>query len=118
MKYLRSTISGCEDIGIRKSEFVAKTQFLWQALHDNKFKTILEDLLILKYCKKNFSYLCLNNPQCKPESSGIGRRLLDSSYHVKKSNEHETQNCAAVNTDPFHLINYYSKTICFVTTLN
>ena len=28
MKYLRSTTLGCEDIGITKSEFVAKTQFL------------------------------------------------------------------------------------------
>ena len=27
MKYLRSTTLGCKDIGIRKSEFVAKTQF-------------------------------------------------------------------------------------------
>jgi len=29
LKYLRSTTLGCKDIGIRKSEFVAKTQFLW-----------------------------------------------------------------------------------------
>ena len=29
MKYLRSTIFGCEDMGIRKFAFVAKTQFLF-----------------------------------------------------------------------------------------
>ena len=30
MKYLRSiTALGCKDIGIRKSDFVANTQFLW-----------------------------------------------------------------------------------------
>ena len=28
LKYQRSTNSGCKDIGIRKSEFLAKTQFL------------------------------------------------------------------------------------------
>ena len=28
LKYLRSTTLGCKDIGIRKSEFVPKTQFL------------------------------------------------------------------------------------------
>ena len=28
-KYQRRTPSGCKDIGIRKFEFVAKTQFLW-----------------------------------------------------------------------------------------
>ena len=28
LKYLRSTTFGCRDIGIRKSEFVSKTQFL------------------------------------------------------------------------------------------
>ena len=27
LKYLRSTTSGCKDMGPRKSEFVAKTQF-------------------------------------------------------------------------------------------
>ena len=30
MKYLRSTTLGCKDIGIKKSEFVAKTQYLSQ----------------------------------------------------------------------------------------
>jgi len=29
MKYLRFKLSGCKDIGIRKFEFVAKTQFLY-----------------------------------------------------------------------------------------
>ena len=32
LKYLRSAIFGSKDIGIRKSEFVAKTQFLWKLL--------------------------------------------------------------------------------------
>ena len=30
MKFLRSTTLGCKEIHIRKSEFVAKTQFLWE----------------------------------------------------------------------------------------
>ena len=30
MKYEKFTQSGCKDIGIRKSELVAKTQFLYQ----------------------------------------------------------------------------------------
>ena len=29
LKYLRSMALGCKDIGIRKFEFVAKTQILW-----------------------------------------------------------------------------------------
>jgi len=32
LKYLTSTTMGCRDIGIRKSEFVSKTQFLYAAL--------------------------------------------------------------------------------------
>jgi len=28
LKYLKSTLLGCKDIGIRKLEFVAKTQFV------------------------------------------------------------------------------------------
>ena len=31
LKYLKSTTLGCKDIGIRKSEFVAKTQFILMA---------------------------------------------------------------------------------------
>ena len=31
LKYLRSTTVGCKDIRIIKSEFVAKTQFLWHS---------------------------------------------------------------------------------------
>ena len=31
-KYIRFTSSGCKDIGIRKLEFVTKTQFLWSSL--------------------------------------------------------------------------------------
>ena len=33
MKYLRSPTLGCKDIGIRKSEFVVKTQFLFRPSH-------------------------------------------------------------------------------------
>ena len=32
MKYQKVTSSGCQDIGIRKFEFVAKTQFLWKLI--------------------------------------------------------------------------------------
>ena len=37
MKYLSSTTFGCKDIGIRKSEFVAKTQFLYAKFCRNSF---------------------------------------------------------------------------------
>ena len=29
--------------------------------------------------------------QCEPENSGLGRRILDSSYDFKKFNEHDAQ---------------------------
>ena len=46
LKYLRSSTLGCNDIEIRKSEFVAKTQFLC------KFSFFLSNLsLILKLAK-------------------------------------------------------------------
>ena len=46
LKYLRSTIFGCcKDKGIRKFEFVAKTQFLWTKLF---FHTMRKRLIYLK----------------------------------------------------------------------
>ena len=36
-KYLRSSISGSKDIGVRKSEFVAKTQILWIDIDYRKY---------------------------------------------------------------------------------
>ena len=33
LKYQRFTSSGCKDIGVTKTEFVAKTQFLYQLLY-------------------------------------------------------------------------------------
>ena len=42
----------------------------------------------------------------------IGRRQFDSSYDIKQSNEHRTQNCA-VHSDPFQ-----RETICFIKTIN
>ena len=35
LKYLRSTTLGCRDIWFRKSEFVSKTQFLYQDFENN-----------------------------------------------------------------------------------
>ena len=35
LKYQRVTPSGCKDIGIRKFEFVVKTQFHWQGKKKN-----------------------------------------------------------------------------------
>ena len=32
LKYQRSTTSDCKDTGIRKSDFVAKTQFLYETI--------------------------------------------------------------------------------------
>ena len=40
LKYLRSTALGCKDIGIRKSEFVAKTQILYQVLQMKYIKVL------------------------------------------------------------------------------
>ena len=37
LKYQRVTPSGCEAIGVRKCEFVAKTQFLWEILQSKGF---------------------------------------------------------------------------------
>ena len=43
LKYQRPTPSGCKDIGIRKFEFVAKTQFLlWIALELAWFKNLIK----------------------------------------------------------------------------
>ena len=44
LKYQRFTPSGCKDIGIRKSEFVTKTQFLYQLNKEGmvvRFKRII-----------------------------------------------------------------------------
>ena len=46
--------------------------------------------------------------QWEPENSGIGRRLLDSKYDFKKSNEHETQHICSVNR-PISLIKWLNK---------
>ena len=46
MKYLRSPPLKCKDIGIRKSEFVTKTQFLWE------FTKILQKFLENPYVRK------------------------------------------------------------------
>ena len=48
LKYLRSTTLGGTDIGIRKSEFVAKTQFLWmkkRCKHLVRFNHIISRIL-------------------------------------------------------------------------
>ena len=34
LKYQRFKSSGCKDIGFTKTEFVAKTQFLWQQIFE------------------------------------------------------------------------------------
>ena len=44
---LMSTKLGCKDIGIRQSEFVAKTQFLWTT--DSKLKIKLRFELAIKF---------------------------------------------------------------------
>jgi len=40
MKYQKSTIMGCKDIGIRKSKFVTKTQFLSKIFNIVELKKI------------------------------------------------------------------------------
>ena len=69
LKYLRSTTLGFEDIGIIKSEFVAKTQLLW--LIFNVFVCIFKILEKSKYFKafsiflflpvRRFILMCITN---------------------------------------------------------
>ena len=46
LKYLRFTTLRCKDIGIRKSEFVAKTQFLclWKATRSQSYTSIIVNI--------------------------------------------------------------------------
>ena len=49
LKYLRSTVLGCRDIGIRKSEFVSKTQFHYRLhIHDSDWLNFI-NFLVYKY---------------------------------------------------------------------
>ena len=43
LKYQRETPSGCKDIGIRKFECVAKTQFFWIFKPEWKIKQSIQD---------------------------------------------------------------------------
>ena len=49
LKYQRPTPSGCKDIGIRKFEFVAKAQFLFNFL-ENNFATCLpaQNIIVIR----------------------------------------------------------------------
>ena len=59
VKYQRSPTFDCKDIGIRKSEFVAKTQFLLQL----KISGFLELTLIFNLLKRNcFTWKSLSTP--------------------------------------------------------
>ena len=61
------------------------------------------------------------NIQWEPESSGIGRLLLDSLYDFEYSKEEETQKLCSVNRPISQLtsdLQLASKCICFLTTLN
>ena len=57
LKYQGSTTLGCKDIGIRKSEFVAKTQFLcwsriaWELNNDKYHDTIVTQINSVFCCK-------------------------------------------------------------------
>ena len=68
MKYLRSPTFGCRDIGIRKSEFVADTQFLR-----------LTVLLI------NISYTCVKL-EAKPYSEALVSSSLRNAMTEEKKN--------------------------------
>ena len=48
MKYLRSATFGSKDIMIRKSEFVAKTQFLYATLPARHCDVVAPQVLILR----------------------------------------------------------------------
>ena len=53
MNYQRSTKSGCKDIGVRMSEFVAKTQFLYFIFSE---AFIRKQLLFLKNTTENYEF--------------------------------------------------------------
>ena len=58
MKYLRSMLMGCKDIGVRKSEFVAKTQFL--CLNSMVFKELQVFLILFIHeSERSFPQHCI-----------------------------------------------------------
>ena len=65
LKYQNFTSSGCENTGIRKFEFVAKTQFLWT---NTPFK--------LKHETITFATLKSSYPRLQKSISGIFRPNL------------------------------------------
>ena len=69
MKYLRSTTSDCKDIVVRNSEFVARTQFLYENL---EFK--------LKWIFQNMNNLPIVSP---PTGSVVGRGWEGAGENLK-----------------------------------
>ena len=59
LKYLRSMSMGCKDIRIRKSEIVAKTQFLWVCGKDSIPWSLWQRLNSFEFvAKTQFLYVC------------------------------------------------------------
>jgi len=53
LKYLRSPTLKCKDIGIRKSEFVTKTQFLYVSIN------IVNQTIINKVLKREYGIILI-----------------------------------------------------------
>ena len=55
LKYLRSTKLGCNDTGIRKSEFVQRTHFLWQEILPEEYRSVVSSLSVAPTPTETFS---------------------------------------------------------------
>ena len=74
MKYLRSTTLGCKDIGIRKSEYVSKTQFLYITVFSGCYESMVKKLSDFVNPALNICSLSLND-----ETNPAG---ISSSHHT------------------------------------
>ena len=61
LKYQRLTTLGSKDIGIRKSEFVAKSQFLWENLKNLGYNIDLPNIMkVLKFLTVFLDIICMS----------------------------------------------------------
>jgi hypothetical protein len=74
LKYLRSKIQGCKDIGFRTSEFVAKTRFLSVQVAWSEHIVLIsqtDNIILASYIKVSFELVKLISTSFFPEKSNI-----------------------------------------------
>jgi len=74
LKYLRSKIQGCKDIGFRTSEFVAKTRFLSVQVAWSEHIVLIsqtDNIILARYIKVSFELVKLISTSFFPEKSNI-----------------------------------------------